>query len=349
MAKMPKVISKEMLAKDKPYAKFKDGFDLNEHIRIGQTQTMRVKGETIQQTVAEFIGTDNFSSQWYERQRYEVDAGRDQEPLLYQTIYNEIVDSNLPRSVTVNKLGPAGVVLEQILEGGEVKFMSVGGSSYAVTILHYAVGLQYNKDLMVFNELWRLAPIERQLGIAYNALRNHVHLYPIVSYSYAAANQTAASSVGSTLAEKYVSTLEDAITASKTDTSNPRRGPYDLLIPGALEFKVTNALKRRLQDGIDEQSDAISQIQNIIVYDGWTGTRGMEETTYAGVTAGKGLLVSKQYREQDFQSFVKQGLESAMGNPDLSRFIIEQTVWDTYMGVYANPIAAVEEITWPTS
>ena len=38
--------------------------------------------------VYEFIGTDSFGTQWADRQRYEIDAGRDEEPMVYTPIYD---------------------------------------------------------------------------------------------------------------------------------------------------------------------------------------------------------------------------------------------------------------------
>lgn len=343
------ILMKETSMKRKPYAAFKPGFDLRQHIAIGETTTVGKGENAIRQTVAEFIGTGNFAAAWTQRQRYEIDAGRDEEPVLYAPLYNAIQDANLPKTIEIQTLGPAGVVFEEVFEGGEVKFMTVGAGEKTVTQRHFAVGLEYDKDLFKFNQLWRLAPIERQVGVAYNALMNHLHFSPILTATYAAANQTAASAVGSTLADKWVSTLQDAITNSSSDTSNPRRGPYVLLINPADVFRLEAAFQRRFQDGIDARSSAIGQVQTVIAYGGWSGTRGKKTTTYAGVTAGKAYLVSQQYRDMDFQSYMSQGLEDIRGDGDISRFIIEQRIWDCYIGVYANPTRAVEEITWPTS
>lgn len=334
-----KVHSKALLAEDRPYVEFPDKFDIRDHIR-------EMEGR---QHVYEFIGNDDFGTEWVTRQRYEVDSGRDMEPILYLPLYNPIRDSNLPKTINIYSLGPAGVVLEDIEEGGEVKFATVTSSSKTVTMVHSGVGLEYNKDLFIYNELWGVPIVERQVGIAYNARMNHAHLYPFIAYSYAAANQTAASSTGSTLVEKYLRTIEDAITNSKADTTNPRRGPYVLLISSSQEFMVERALQRVPQVGVTLQSSAISAIRDVIVYDGWTGTRGKKATTYSGVSSGTAYLIDLAYRDRYLQSFIKQDLQAAMGNPDVSRFIREQVVWDTYFGVYSSPIAVAEEITWPTS
>lgn len=334
------ITSRDLLKKNWAKSQFPANFRLADHVReVGKQQNGH--------RVYEFMGTDSFSSEWTQRQRFEVNAGRDEEPILYTPIYDEVRDSNLPKNVTVNQLGPGGVVFEEVFEGGEVKFSSITSGEFSVPIRHWATGLEYSKDLVIFNELWNIAIVERQMGIAHNALLNHLHLNPILAYSYTGANQTAAVTSGATTVEDFMLTLESAITNSRTDTTNPRRGPYILLVSSSNLFTVEKALTRVPQQGVTVQSSAIDAIRNVIAYDGWTGTRGRKTTTYAGVTAGKGYLISQQYRGQDFRSFVKQDLQNEGTQQDISRFLT-QSVWDSYWGVYANPAAAVEEITWPS-
>src|SRR5690606_10825447 len=103
---------------------------------------------------------------------------------------------------------------------------------------------EYSKDLVIFNSLWNVPIVERQMGVAHNALLNHLHLYPIINFNYQAANQTAAVTTGTTLTEDYLLTIEAAITAGRTDTTNPRRGPYTLLVSSSDVFSVERALMR---------------------------------------------------------------------------------------------------------
>lgn len=336
-----KFLSKELLHEKKPKVSFPPHLQLRDHVR----EVGKAKGGHL---IYEFVGTDTFSSEWNERRRYEIDAGRDEEPLLYEPVYDIVQDASLPRLVDIKKIGPGGVVFEEVLEGGEVKFATVTSSEQSVRIRHYAQGLEYSKDLVVFNELWQVPIVERQVGIAYNALLNHIHLNPILTGTYAAANQTAANTAGATTVEDFFLTIEDAITNAKTDATNPRRGPYVLLISSAQMFTVEKALMRVPQQGASQQSSALDMIRSVIAYDGWTGTRGGKSTTYAGVTSGTGYLVSLQYQDQDFQSYMKQDLmQDPNEDYDLSRFMT-QLAWDCYFGAYANPTRAVEEITWPS-
>lgn len=336
-----KIFSKDLLVKDKPKIAFPRGLRLEQHM---QEMGSLPGGHH----VYEFVGTDSFGSEWSTRQRYEVDAGRDEEPILYTPLYDIVADASLPKNVDVQTIGPGGVFFEEVYEGGEVKFSSVSSGEYTIPIRHWATGLEYSKDLVIYNELWNVPIFERAMGIAHNALLNHLHLYPILSYSYAAANQTAAVTTGATTTEDWLLTLEAAIAASRADTTNPRRGPYTLLVNSSNIFSVERALQKVPQQGTSVQANsAIDAVRNVIAYDGWTGQRGNKTVTYSGVTSGKAYLISQQYRGQDFRSFEKQALQMEGMQQDVSRFLT-QSVWDSYYGVYANPLRSVEEITWPT-
>lgn len=303
--------------------------------------------------IAEFIGSGNFPAQWYTRQKYEVDAGREEEPIIYPAIYSVTTDQNLPKLIDIYTLGNAGVVFEAVQEGEEVKFASLSSGQKSVRLVHYAVALQYSQELFEFNELFRLGALERQFGIAYNALLNHIHMSPILTNTYDAANQTDGTAltsfkVAASMPEKYLRTLEDAIVSSSTDGTNPRRGPYALLVSTADQFTAERALNRAPQQGFDTQSSALSRVTTIIAYDGWSGTRGHKTVTYPGVESGTGYLINLGTRNIDFQSYFKYPLRRQMGESDMSRFILEQIIWDTWFGVFADPDRAVHEITWPT-
>lgn len=338
---MFKILSKASLAKDKPKIAFPKGLRLSDHLR-----EIRDGGGS-NKRIYEFIGSDTFSDEWNQRQQFEVDAGRDEEPILYTPVYDIINDPNLPEVVNIFKIGPGGVVLEQIYEGGEVKFASVSSSTETVSIKHYGVGLEYSKDLVVYNRLWDVAIVERQMGIAHNALLNHLHLNPYIAYSYASSNQTAAVTSGATDAEDILLTLEAAIVAARADTSNPRRGPYNLLIASADMFRVERALMRVPQQGFTQQSSAIGMIQNVIVYDGWSGTRAGKATSYSGVTANKAYLIDTANKMFDAKSYVKQDLRLDGEDMDASRFMT-QRVYDLYQGVYCNVLRSTEEVTLPS-
>lgn len=342
-----KLITKEMLAKERATWRFADGIDLAEHLRKTSEPGM----------LAEFIGSDDFAVAWKTRQQFEVDAGRDEEPLLYTPLFAETRDPSLPEFVGFNRLGPAGVVFHEVTEGGEVKFMTVGSSTDSVQIRQWAVGLRYTKKLAIFNQLWSAAPIERQTGIAHNALLNELHLAPFLTADYAGASQTtSASAVGGTLAEKTLRTIEAAVKAASTKKSNPRRGPYYILCSTTNVFDIERALSLVSQDrptAITNEnaliSSARSRIRGIIAYDGWDGQRGDLSVSYSGVADNEAYLIDVGRRASFHLSFVKQDLESESGNADVSRFIRMESIYDTWRGVYVAPLSSTQKFALPTS
>ena len=328
-----------------PKMSFPEGFDIRTHVKEADSFGAR------QGVLGEFVGTGNFNAEWFERQRYEVYAGRDQEPELWRAIYVETQDSNLPQTIDVNRIGPGGVVFEEITEGGEVKFVSVESSNFTVRLVDYAAGLEYSKNLVKYNQLWDVNIVERQAGIAHNALQNHIHFAPVLNGTYSTSGgvgtrtETSASSVGDNLLEKYVSTIEDGVTQAK---ARDIRGPFVLVVGSLNALKAQKSLLITIQDGNPAQSPVVNQISSVIEYDGWTGERNAKETTYAGVADNVGYLIGLSDRANDFRSYQNQGLEMMMGNPDVSRRIMAQTVWDLDRGVYCDT-TAVQKINFPTS
>lgn len=329
-----------------PYKRFKGGADVSKMFKAPDPQQNTLPPGT----VAEFITTGNYAADWMTRQRYEIDAGRDLVPALYPFVYNVVVDANLPETIKILRLGPGGFVFEEVKEGGEVKFSKISSSDDTVSLRHFATGLEYTEDLFIYNNMWRVAAFERNVGEAHNALANHIHLWPIINQSYPSANTTDGTTLNSfyetdDLALKYSRTLEAAITHAKADN---RRGRYVLLMNSADIFTMQRALAPAPQQGFIQAIPAISaSISSVIEYDGWSGTRGKLATTYGGVPAGTAFLIDLANRDKDFQSFWKHMLRFQTGNPDISRFIMAQNIWDSRFGVFSDPTRAVEKITLP--
>lgn len=338
-----KIFMKSLLSQERPQIPFKKGTVLKDLVR-------NINPGNDGKLVWEFIQPEDFGAAWATRQRYEIDAGRDSEPILYTPLYDVMTDENFPSAVQINRLGPGGVVVSELLPGGETRMASIGSGTQVIPIKDYTVGLEYSMRMVEYNELWDVAIFERQAGVATNALLNHLHLYPFISQVYAAANQTAASAVGANLIEKYLRTLEDAIAAATQDTTNPRRGPYYLLVSMNNFFMAERALSGANVVVADYGSSARAMIQGIIAYDGWTGVMNGESTTYPGVTAGKAYLidVNPSLKMAYARSLVKFIMRKLQGNEDVSRLIAMQEIfWDS-VGVYTSPLALAEEITWPT-
>jgi hypothetical protein len=346
-----KFVSETTDKKTLPLAAFKEGFDFNKYMEFSRDQEGRPIGE--------FLSTADISDRFFARQDYEVEAGRQEVPLLYTGIYATVTDPNLPKLVEINTLGPAGVVFEEIKEGGEVEFASISGTDKSIPMKHHAVGLEYTEDMFIYNQTWLFPDLERDFGNAWNAKQNHIHLNPILTASYTdtTTDGTSLTSFRATddLAIKYLRTIEAAIAASINDQDNPRFGPYVLLTSTVDAMIAARALVRVPQQGISLQipqgslGDAIGVIDQLVAYNGWSGNRGKKPVTYSGISAGTGYLVHIGHKRFDFQSKWKHQLRRQMTGPNLKRFILDAIIWDARFGIYASPSRAVQKITWPGS
>lgn len=349
---MTRIWTKAILEQKREAMGFKSGTRVAEQFRPGYL----VGGKFVR----EFVAPEDFGAAWQTRQRYELDAGAAAEPLLYTPLFSEMADENFPSSVTINTIGPGGVVLSELKPGGETKFASIGEGSKTIPMKDYTVGIEYSERMFVYNEFFGVELFERAAGVANNALLNHVHLSPFLTATYGAANQTAASAVGSTLAEKTLRTLEDAVKNASTDNTttvlgngqmNRRRGPYALLCSMANFFTIERALSGAQVVGVDMNSSVRAKITDIIAYDGWSGEMQGEATDYAGVTANKAYLIdiSTMRKSMYAISLIKFLLRQLNGNEDVSRLVRQQEVLWSSVGVYVNALAMAEEVTLPTS
>lgn len=276
----------------------------------------------------------------------DLELGREAVPLLYGPIYRRIEDANFSQSVDVWPFIGAQVVFLEHMELEEVKFGTRKiGAKDTVPIITYTAGFEYTEDMVVYDKTWERAELDRSFGEAYNALLNHIHLNPILGYTYAAKNKTAADATGTTYREKLRNTIKNAlIHASQdknTDSGAPRR-PNILLAHSSKQWDIEEVLQRLVIGGTEYP--AISAINTLVFYDGWSTVVGEKTYEYTGCASGKAYLVEgqKYYRE-----LVKHDLKVDATGADLSRLVEQQIVGRARRGVIASPVNSVEEITLP--
>ena len=269
----------------------------------------------------------------------DVELGREQVPILYRPIYSKIEDKNLPPVIDAKWALGGVVVFTEHMEGEEVKF----GKLYAeqgptARILTYSAGFEYTKEMKDFNQSFAIEIINQGIGEAYNALLNHIHLYPIIGFNYPAANKTA-----------YAGAAEDpawvgiwkTIQAAKKDTAKAKRPGTVLLASSANEADIQMALEGgHVIEGT--KYPAISNISAVVYYDGWEVTVGKKTYKYDGVTENKAYLIRPK---RGFKELQKQDLRIEATRGDLTRLVENQIVGYAYRGVYAAIGENVQELT----
>lgn len=290
-------------------------------------------------TIAEMIGTDDGAAEWVEKITYDIAAGRDAVPLVYKDIYTTKTDANFPLTMTEKQFGQVQTVFLEKFEGGEVKFGSLGaGVEKTVTFHTWATGVEYDEDIVEYNQTWRVADIGQSFGESYNKLLNHLHLDPIISGSYTTtggglaaqkAKQEATTSPAAQLIAwdtSLAKTLQNALTVL------PRGSKLlvnSLDLP-ALEDAIAGSMLADLSPSFVKRTLSPS---DFIVYEGDSITVGGKTYTYTGVAQGYAYLVAPK---TNFIEYIKHDLRVDSNDGDLSRLILAQVVGRARRAVLAG-------------
>lgn len=280
-----------------------------------------------QTALKEMIGTDDGAAEFVEKATYDLYQGREQVELLYKPLYATIVDRNLPKVLTANEFGPVQVIFLKKWEGGEIKFGTIGeGETKVVEMITYAAGMEYDEDIVEYNETWRVSEIGIAFGEAYNKLLNHLHLSPIISGTYATTGggltaQKAAQKAGTAQLVEFATDLPTTIQNALTVLP---KGSYILANSGD-RFRIEEAISTAtLADGVTPSPvRTMLSRDRIIYYDGETIEVGQKTYEYAGVTIGTAFIVVPK---RNLREYVKHDLRVDSGDGDLSRLIVAQIV-----------------------
>jgi hypothetical protein len=300
----------------------------------------------LNQPIGEMITTAAGQSQLVQKTVIDLELGREQVPLLYTSIYRRREDRNFTKNVDIKPFVHARVVFLEHMELEEVKFGDIyTGPLATVPIITYAAGFEWTEDAREYNQTWELSELSRAMGEAYNALLNHIHLSPILSYNYPDKNKTATSAEGSTLLEKMRNTIKAGLIHAAQDmntlTRTPRR-PRILLAHSSRQWDIEESLQRMQIGGTIYPP--ITQLDTLIFYDGYTVNVGEKTYTYPGVDPNKAYLIDAS---RYFVELIKHDLIVDAGGADLKRLVQGGVVGRARRGMIVSPENAVEELTLP--
>ncbi len=285
--------------------------------------------------IAEMLGTDSGSREFIEQVTYSAYSGRETVPLIYGSIYRTVSDANLPQTLTEKEFGPLQAVFLQFWEGGEVKFGAMSpGSEKTVSINTWTTGMEYNEDIVEFNQTWRVSEIATAFGEAYNKLLNHLHLGPIVTATYDA-------TVESIALKKVRQEAGTAVEiAFDTDIETTLSNALQVLPAGSLMLHNTFDVQR-IEEAVagaihtDGSSNVVKRTFGSmakIAYDGDSAVVRKKTYTYPGVDVGTVYLLVPKRQLVEYE---KHGLRVDSNDGDLTRLVLAQVVGRTRRGVFA--------------
>lgn len=345
-----KIYSEAELKQAAPYAEFDAEFDFKEHLKSTQ------ESATNANIIAEFNTTGDISADFFYRQEYEIEAGRKEVPMLWEGIYDRMVNANFPKTFAIDTLGPLGLTFDIVPEGGEVSFATIGEGTRSLSMQKVAQGIAYTEDMFMYNQTWLFPGLERDIGNVFNARINHIHLNPIITGTPAGTTDGASLTPDTFRATepielKYLRTLEAAIAAGldDTDVEKQRSGPYVLLMSTIDAMIMMRALRVVPQEGVARQGDMMGVVSAIVAYNGFVAQRGAEPVTFPGVPTGEAYLIHVGNRRHDYLSRWKHDLRRRSGDAELARYILAKDFFDARLATYANPSRTVQKILLPAS
>ena len=268
----------------------------------------------------------------------DVEIGKESVPILYKPIYDYMSDPNMPKVIDAKWAMYGTVVFTEHMEGNEVKFGSLA-AEYGPTarILTYTAGFEYTKEMKDFNDSFSVELLNKAIGEAYNALLNHIHLYPIINATYKDTNIT--SYQGKSDDDVWIrimKTLNQALSDSRV-----KKRPGNILLASSMN---KDNIEMALQGGYQIKGTtypAVSGIDTVIYYDGWSTNVGRKTYEYAGVPKNTAYLIRPK---RGFKELVKRDLTIESTIADLSRLIEAQIIAYAYRGVYAAITENVQKI-----
>lgn len=306
----------------------------------------------LQKPIGEMIGTPAVHRELVEKVVFDVELGREQVPILYDPIYERREDRNFPKQFEAPWASHGVIVFHEWEEGEEIKFGHIQAEKGPIAKLTtYAAGFEYNEDMEEWNQTWDMTELDRAFGEAYNALLNHIHLFPIIDFNYQAGNTTNAIYVNNegkkvtgadqALAHPALSMRETLLAGIAKTTKEKRKGNILLISESRLDH-VKRAMGEMHIRGTDFAS--VAGIDTIIAYDGWNVKVGKKDYSYAGVKEDEAFLIRPK---RGFKELIKHDLLVDATLPDLSRLVTTQIVGRTRRGVFAAVEENVQKIKLP--
>jgi hypothetical protein len=302
----------------------------------------------LNQPVSEMITTSQGAMDLLEKVRIDIQVGLADVPLLYQPLYERVNGPFPGGAVQIggDVLFDANVVFFQKFEAGEIVFgtLARSGAPSFVPINTYAAGFEWTEDMIEFDRSYEIGMNSRAFGRSFNYLLNHMHLSPILAYTYTASNQTAANAqAGEGITPHTLRTFQAAY--RKGALAAIQRTPTWILANEADRFQIEDALLTPVIDANGNQLRRVP-VEGIIYYNGATVNNGVKSYVYPGVTAGKCYYIAPRLRMREL---VHHDLRVDIGPADISRLIEGQQVARARRGLYLDIANSVEEVTLPTS
>lgn len=280
-------------------------------------------------------------------------------PTVRQLIYNITTNPNFTRTINPTEISPFGVVFEENNGHGQAipQGETLGGGFESITILIYAAGFTWDLMATLFDRTITPERLMDAVMVGANAKQDDIAISPILDFTYSGVQQTPANTAsGAGRQELLYLTLEDAID-DLGDREHPVTGrklsTSDLLVLAApYDAKHIARVARGLPSVNEKEYPGLTEIRQVVEYDGESVILRDRTITYDGVTKGTAYMLipaSALSANGYMEIAIKRGLTVEVDlNPDVKTLAQEERAYWFAEGVWYKGIQYfVQEITLP--
>ena len=354
--KLTKMTSHGVMSSVTVTGKYGSGFDMPQMWADGKTMSAREKIKA-----GTFMSSNTLPVDWdnlWDAFRIDVTVRKAALPTIRQFIYNITNNPNFTRTINPTEVSPFGVVFEENNGHGEAipQGETLGGGFDSFTILIYAAGFTW--DLM--SELFDLTVTpERVIDavmVGYNALRDDLAISPILNFTYAGVQQTAASTVGTLRQELLYNTIIDGV-----DDLGDRNHPVTdrnlsvndvVILAHPFDARHIAMVATGLPSANERKYPGIPEITQVLSYDDEIIRLRDRSVTYSGVTKGTAYMIipaSALPAGGYMEIAVKRDLVVEVDqSPDVKTLTREERAYWFAEGIWTEGIQYfIQEITLP--
>jgi len=304
-----------------------------------------------------FASSNTLPEDWqslWDAMRIDISIRKSAMNTVRENFYNVVNMPNSDKVVKVDEFFPYSIVFEenngegQAITQGETRF----GQSETIEHKIYAAGWTWSLLAEMFDKSMDPQKLSDAVLLGYNSKRDDLSMSPILNFSYAGAQQTAAvATAGLGRQELLYLTLENAI-----DDLSDRDDPIldrevdpmgSIILAHPYDARHIARVANGLPSTNEKVYSGISEISSVVAYDTEIVRGRVKDTTYTGVTKGTAYLI-KPNRYMNIG--IKRGLtmETDM-TPDVKTLSREERAWYFAEAQQTTGIQYfVQEITLPT-
>jgi hypothetical protein len=333
------------------------GFNVPMKWGDGKTMTAREKINS-----GAFMSGNTLPVDWdnlWDAFRMDISVRKAAMPTIREFFYDVTTNPAFTRTMNPTEIDPFGIVFEennghgQAISQGE----TLGGGYDSITQMIYAAGFTWDLMAALFDRTITPERIMDAVMVGYNAKLDDIAMSPIINFSYSGVQQTGPNTTsGVGRQELLYLTLEDTLD-DLGDREHPVTGRKIsvtdvVVLASPYDARHIARVARGLQNTNEEKYPGLTEIRNVVEYDGEDIVLRDRTVSYSGVTSGTAYMAVPAGRSNNEYMKIARKADLTVEidqRPDVKTLSQEERAYWFCEAIYYKGIQYfVQEITLPS-